>query len=110
VSHRKPRGKPAAGKRAAKIAASPPVAPRRPVTQAELDRAPELLGRVAAALNDCDRAGIITRLAHGAVITDAGYVFRVAEPNELPVAGETWVVRTRKLTEFPPPEGDDHDS
>jgi hypothetical protein len=35
------------------------------------------------------------KLAHGSVITEAGYVFPVGP------AGAPWAVRTRMLTEFP---------
>lgn len=57
--------------------------------------AASLLGAVATALNACESAGIGVKLAHGSVITEAGYVFPVG-PDDAP-----WAVRTRMLTEFP---------
>ena len=93
------------GKQAAKAVASPPVLPARPPDPAALACAPELLGAVAGALNECERAGIPVQLAHGAVITDAGYVFAVLGKHGVNFPGESWVVRTRMLTEFPAPPG-----
>lgn len=55
-----------------------------------------LLSLVADALNACERARITVRLAHGAVLTPAGYVLAV-----FPEAGERFAVRTMALTEFP---------
>jgi hypothetical protein len=60
-----------------------------------------LLAAVADALNAVENAGIGVRLAHGAVITEHGYVFPVG-PDDAP-----WAVRTRTLTPFPVPEGED---
>lgn len=54
-----------------------------------------LLSAVADALNACDRARITVKLAHGAVLTRAGYVLPV-----YPEAGERFAVRTMALTEF----------
>ena len=80
-------------------------APAKAVERAPAARpasgAPALLAAVADALNACEHAGITVKLAHGAVITEAGYVFAVG-PGDAP-----WAVRTRMLTEFPVPDGDD---
>ena len=54
-----------------------------------------LLSVVAGALNACERARITVKLAHGAVLTNAGYVLPV-----YPEAGERFAVRTMALTEF----------
>jgi hypothetical protein len=64
-------------------------------------RAAALLSAVADSLNACESAGISLKLAHGAVIAEEGYVFAVG-PDEAP-----WAVRTRTLTEFPVPLGED---
>ena len=64
-----------------------------------------LLTAVADALNACERARITVKLAHGAVLTRAGYVLPV-----YPDAGERYVVRTMALTEFSAQApGDDED-
>ena len=64
-----------------------------------------LLTAVADALNACERARITVKLAHGAVLTPAGYVLPV-----YPDAGERYVVRTMALTEFSAQApGDDED-
>lgn len=64
-----------------------------------------LLSALAAALNACDRAGFAVKLAHGAVITDVGYILPV-----YPDAGERYAVRTMALTEFSAQaSGDDED-
>jgi hypothetical protein len=55
-----------------------------------------LLSAVAAALNACERTRITVKLAHGAVLTNVGYVLAV-----FPEAGERFAVRTMALTEFP---------
>ncbi len=65
------------------------------------DSAAFLLTAVAHALNECERAGVGVKLAHGAVITESGYVFAVGPD------GAPWAVRTRALTEFPVPSSDD---
>ena len=59
-----------------------------------------LLSAVADALNACEKAGILVQLAHGATITDQGYVIAPfdEDPGHL---GQRWVARTRMLTEFP---------
>lgn len=41
---------------------------------------------------------MVIELAHGAVITDWGYVLRVDS-----VKGQRWQARTRLLSEFSPP-------
>lgn len=96
-------------KQAARLAAAPPVAGNVP-EQAAVALAPDLLARVALALNDCERAGLMVQVAHGAVISDAGYVLRIVLPHEPGFGGECWQVRTRMLTEFPVPDGDDLDT
>lgn len=65
-----------------------------------------LLAAVADALNALERSGrgMTVKLAHGAVLTPAGYVLPV-----YPDAGERFAVRTMALTEFPVPAGDDED-
>jgi hypothetical protein len=107
VSERKRAKRKDAGKQAARLAYEPLVLPDHPPEDAALTRAPELLGKVADALNECARAGIFARLAHGAVITDAGYVFAVQSERGFNYPSETWVVRTRMLTEFPVSGEDD---
>ena len=54
-----------------------------------------LLSAVADALNACERARITVKLAHGCVLSAAGYVLPV-----FPDAGERYAVRTMALTEF----------
>jgi hypothetical protein len=95
------------GRQAARLASAPPAG--GPPPDSALSRAPELLGAVAAALNACDAAGIPVRLAHGAVLTDAGYVLRISPRHEPAFAGDLWQVRTLGLTEFPAAYGDDLD-
>ena len=95
-------------KRAARLASAPPVADGPPEAPA-LGLAPDLLARVARALNDCEAAGLPVQLAHGAVVSDAGYVFRIVLPHQPAFRGESWQVRSRMLTEFPVPGGDDLD-
>ena len=55
-----------------------------------------LLSAVADALNACERARITVKLAHGALLSPAGYVLAV-----YPDPGERYAVRTMALTEFP---------
>jgi len=59
-----------------------------------------LLSAVADALNACEKAGILVQLAHGATITDQGYVLAPFDEDPGHV-GQRWVARTRMLTEFP---------
>jgi hypothetical protein len=59
---------------------------------------PQLLEQAASALAALEGAGITVKLAHGAVITDAGYIFRI---------DGTWAARALTLTEFPAAPGDD---
>ena len=75
----------------------PAKAVRRPGRSSSLSRpdTASLLAAVADALNAAENAGIRVRLAHGAVMTEHGYVFPVG-PDDAP-----WAVRTRALTEFP---------
>jgi hypothetical protein len=96
------------GKRAARLASAPPVAGGPPEKSA-LGLAPDLLARLASSLNDCELAGLPVQLAHGAVITDAGYVLHIVLPHEPGFAGDLWQIRTRQLTEFPQAAGDDDD-
>lgn len=51
-----------------------------------------LLGSVADALNACEKAGIVVKLKHGAVMTRNGYV--------LPVGDGKWGARTRAYSPF----------
>jgi hypothetical protein len=94
-------------KQAARLASAAPVNGLPP--DSALSRAPELLAAVALALNRCEQAGLPVQVAHGAVITDAGYVLRIVLPREPGFAGDQWQVRTRQLTEFPADCGDDDD-
>ena len=59
---------------------------------------PELLQRAAAMLNMIENDGQRVRLAHGALITDHGYVFWI---------NGRWQARTLQLTEFPDNVDDD---
>ncbi len=60
-----------------------------------------LLGEIAVALNAAEIEGATVQLAHGAVITDYGYVLRLDD-----VPGQRWQARTRLLAEFAVPPGD----
>ena len=64
----------------------------------------ELLNDIAYAMNMAEVSGAPVELAHGAVITDYGYVFRLGD-----VYGQRWQARTRVLTEFTPAPGHDDD-
>lgn len=81
-------------RRRVKAVATSPV----PAHVTSLADAATRLHDVAAALTAAEDAGLPLTLAHGAVISDAGYVFRV---------DGKWVVRTRQLTELTPPDADD---
>lgn len=61
----------------------------------------DLLSEIATALNAAEVEGIPVELAHGAVITDWGYVLRLDA-----VKGQRWQARTRMLAEFPAPAPD----
>jgi hypothetical protein len=63
-----------------------------------------LLAAVADALNACERARVPVKLAHGCVLSPAGYVMPI-----FPNAGERFAVRTMALTEFPPAGSDEDD-
>ena len=76
---------------------------RTPPAEQDAHDVQKLLSCLADALNACDRAGFTVKLAHGAVITRAGYVLPV-----FPEAGERYAVRTMALTEFPA-AGEDED-
>jgi len=76
---------------------------RTPPAGQNAQDAQKLLASIADALNACDRAGFTVKLAHGAVITRAGYVLPV-----YPDPGERYAVRTMALTEFPV-AGEDED-
>ena len=69
------------------------------ITEAEVQ---DLLAAVAAALNACEGRRITVKLAHGAVLTNAGYVLPV-----YPEAGKRFAVRTMALTEFSVQAGSD---
>ena len=77
---------------------------RIPPAEQDARDAQKLLASLADALNACDRAGFTVKLAHGAVITRAGYVLPV-----FPEAGERYAVRTMALTEFPVAGSEDED-
>jgi hypothetical protein len=58
------------------------------------DAAPKILQRIADALNDLGRCGVKAQIAHGAVITEFGYVFPLGHDPA------PWVIRSRQLTEL----------
>ena len=89
--HRKARRR---AKLAARLALRPAYVPPR---QPGLPPA-ALLSEIADALNQAEAEGIPVELAHGAVITDWGYVLRLDT-----VKGQRWQARTKLLTEFKPP-------
>jgi hypothetical protein len=91
------------GKRTARAVYSPPPEYRRDGSGRV---APRLLTAVADALNACDKAGILVQLAHGAAITNEGYVLAVGDGN-VPMMGNRWVARTRALTPFSDQADDD---
>jgi hypothetical protein len=62
----------------------------------------DLLSEIAASLNQADVEGVTVELAHGAVITDYGYVLRLDD-----VPGQRWRARTRMLSEFAVTDGED---
>lgn len=97
MSHRKARR---AAKLAARLTRHPKYAPPR---QPGLPPA-DLLSEIATALNQAEAEGIPVELAHGAVITDWGFVLRLDD-----VKGQRWQARTKMLAEFPvpPPNGED---
>jgi hypothetical protein len=95
------------GKQAARLAFALPLA--EATTGPPPSRAAELLAALASALNALEEAGLPVKLAHGAALTDAGFVFRLAQRGEQGPDGETWQPRTRMLAEFPVPDGDDFD-
>ena len=64
-------------------------------------KARDLLSGLAAALNACEKAGLLVGLADGAAITNEGYVLPVGGAGDISMMGERWVPRTRELTEFP---------
>jgi len=68
-------------------------------------QAPALLAALAGALNACDKAGILAKLSHGAVITQFGYVLPFGDDDPALGLGSRWVARTRTLTEFPADQG-----
>ena len=63
-----------------------------------------LLSAVADALNACERNRITVKLAHGAVLSNVGYILPV-----FPDAGERYAVRTMALTEFSVQDGSEDD-
>lgn len=63
-------------------------------------RAAQLLGQLAEALNECQRAGMRVRLKHDTVYTREGYVLAVSDG---------WVARTLVYTEFEPVDEDNDD-
>lgn len=98
------------GKRAVKaVMTIPPHDPDRtsqPLREARMrsgKQARDLLATLADALNACEKAGMFVQLAHGAAITNEGYVLPVGGAGEVSMMGERWVPRTRVLTEFSPP-------
>jgi hypothetical protein len=77
--------------KAVQASAAPAVLPLDPACLTEREAA-DLLAAVAAALDAAEQSGLRPRLRHDAVLTEDGYVLRIA--------GQ-WVSRTRMLTEFP---------
>lgn len=53
--------------------------------------AARLLGLVADALNQCERAGVPVQLTHGTVVTEHGYVLAVGDGR----LGHRWQARPR---------------
>jgi hypothetical protein len=92
VAHRKRKH---GGSRFAKAVAA---APKTGTGTMSWTDGPRLLEQAASALAALEGAGITVELAHGAVITEAGYVFRI---------GGTWAARALTLTEFPAETGGD---
>lgn len=78
------------------------LARRKPATADPRLPPGELLGDIAYAMNQAEVSGAAIELTHDAVITDYGYVFRLGDEY-----GERWQARTKVLTEFPVPPGDD---
>jgi len=98
VGHRKRRKARRAAKLAERLMRRPKyTAPRQPGLPPA-----DLLSEIATALNAAEVEGIPVQLAHGAVITDWGFVLRLDE-----VKGQRWQARTKLLTEFKPPPGDE---
>ena len=98
MGHRKRRNARRAAKLAGRLMRRPKyTAPRTPGLPPA-----DLLSEIAHALNAAEVEGIPVELAHGAVITDWGYVLRLDD-----VKGQRWQARTRMLAEFPVPPGDD---
>jgi hypothetical protein len=62
------------------------------------DTTPQLLQRLADALNAVNSRGIDVQFASGAVVTEYGYIFDFGSSPAN--GGEPWQVRTRMLTEF----------
>jgi hypothetical protein len=85
-------------KRTGKSIARALQAPKRDVRYSEGSSVPALLQRAAGALNYIESASVRVRLAHGALITDYGYVFWV---------DGRWVVRDLQLAEPDTMAGDD---
>lgn len=56
-----------------------------------------LLQQVASALNECEKAGVLVKLNHGAVITEWGYVLWLPQHPGVFTPGKSWQVRTRQL-------------
>lgn len=97
-----------AAKRLAKIVTSPiaelPVELAVKMKTGEI--AAQRLDALAAALNDCERDGVLVRLAHGAVITEWGYVMWIPQHPTVFTPGKSWQVRTRQLL-LPEPANDE---
>ena len=70
-------------------------------------QAPALLAALADALNACEKAGILVKLAHYAAITQYGYVLPVRDDDPGRGLGSRYAARTLLLTEFPVAESGD---
>ena len=76
----------------------------KPVMLDNVELVPVLLSSVAHGLNALEQHGVKVEFAHGALITDWGYVFRIGDEQA------PWEMRTRSLTavgKVPPPGDDD---
>jgi hypothetical protein len=94
------RGYSSGGRTASELPPPPPslMEPGQPGRALRSD-ATSLLAAIAAALNACERSGLLVSLTEGAVTTRCGYVLAVGDPR----LGSRWAPRMR--IEFDP-DGD----
>jgi hypothetical protein len=69
------------------------------------ERAPALLQQLADVMNACEASGVLIKPAHGAILTQFGYLFWLQHDHV--GDGGSWQVRTRRLTELALPDDDD---